>query len=183
MHTLVLGGVRSGKSRYAESLLADASSVCYVATAPPRPGDEEWAARIAAHRQHRPSHWRTVECGENPESLPTVLATVADTEAILIDDLGSWVTALYDRSGWEPQSARRAFPSLITALRWTQIPVVLVSPEVGLSVVPENRAARMFADALGELNQMVGEVATGVALVVAGQPMWIKGGAPSSLSS
>ncbi|MQA25447.1 MAG: adenosylcobinamide kinase/adenosylcobinamide phosphate guanyltransferase [Micromonosporaceae bacterium] len=175
MRTLVLGGTRSGKSAYAEKLVAPAASVSYVATARRRDGDPEWAARLAAHRQRRPAHWRTVEPGETPHDLPRAVRDAHDV--LLVDDLGGWVAALWDAAGWEDSAAvEAAMAELAEALSTTNADVVLVSPEVGLSVVPDNPAARRFANAIGALNQAIAEVCDGVALVVAGRALWVKGG-------
>ncbi|MGH3731720.1 MAG: bifunctional adenosylcobinamide kinase/adenosylcobinamide-phosphate guanylyltransferase [Micromonosporaceae bacterium] len=182
MHTLVLGGTRSGKSAYAEGLLAGTSRVRYLATAADRADDTEWQARLRAHRHRRPDSWRTLECGEAPESVPQLLREAADGDAYLVDDLGGWVTAICDAAGWHPGAIDRPLTELSDALHTTRGTVVLVSPEVGLSVVPDNRAARLFADALGTVNRTVAGVCSGVVLVVAGQPLWIKRAEGSNLS-
>src|SRR5690348_15658041 len=99
-HTvLVLGGIRSGKSEYAESLLAGIPEVRYVATAAEDAADPEWTARIAAHRQRRPAGWTTAETGTDPERLISLLAEAKPTETVLVDDLGGWLTALLRATG------------------------------------------------------------------------------------
>lgn len=182
MRTLVLGGTRSGKSAYAERLLADAARVNYLATAPERPDDTEWQSRVETHQRRRPAAWRTVECGVRPQLLPHLLRQAGPDDALLVDDLGAWVTALYDAAGWAPEAVEKPLSDLVAALRETSGRVVLVSPEVGLSVVPDNRAARIFADAVGTVNRTVAEVCDGVVLVVAGQPMWIRRAGGSNLT-
>ncbi len=182
MRTLVLGGTRSGKSAYAEGLFSVAATVSYVATAGHRPGDAEWAARIDAHRRRRPPSWRTLECGDKPEMLPQLLRDAGAGDALLVDDLGGWVTAVCDAADWAADAVRRPLAELPGALRTALPTVVFVSPEVGLSVVPDNRAARIFADALGTVNRSVADLCDRVVLVVAGQPLWIKG-TPHSLTS
>jgi adenosylcobinamide kinase / adenosylcobinamide-phosphate guanylyltransferase len=95
---LITGGVRSGKSRYGETLLADSAEVTYVATGPvPDPAtDPEWAARIVDHRARRPAHWSTIESSD----VAGVLGSVSG--AIMIDCLGTWLTAVIDRLGtWD----------------------------------------------------------------------------------
>jgi nicotinate-nucleotide--dimethylbenzimidazole phosphoribosyltransferase len=161
---LVLGGIRSGKSALAEGLVADAASVRYVATsALPGAGDPEWAARIAVHRERRPAGWATEEVGADPGRLVALLAEVGPEEAVLVDDLGGWVVA--DGPVEALEKAVRDCP----AAR-----LVLVSPEVGLSVVPPTESGRGFADALGTLNQAIADACDEVVLVVAGVPMWLK---------
>lgn len=178
---MVLGGIRSGKSAYAERLVAGAPRVTYLATAAHRTGDPEWAARLEAHRERRPEGWRTEECGDRPEALPPLLRDAGAGETLLVDDLGGWVTALYDAAGWRDGAAALPTGELVTALAGTAADVVLVSPEVGLTLVPGNAAARTFADALGTVNQRVAGGCDRVALVVAGQPLWIKSGRASNL--
>jgi adenosyl cobinamide kinase/adenosyl cobinamide phosphate guanylyltransferase len=181
MRTLVLGGTRSGKSAYAEGLFPPARAVTYVATASHRPADAEWAGRIAAHQRRRPATWRTLECGDKPAMLPRLVREARDP--LLVDDLGGWVTALCDAAEWSRDGVAEPLAELVEALCDCTADVVFVSPEVGLSVVPDNRAARIFADALGTTNRAVADACDGVVLVVVGQPLWIKGTPRSSLPS
>src|ERR1700738_1703702 len=88
---LVLGGARSGKSAFAERLLAEDPEVLYAATAPAFPGDDEWAERIALHRERRPASWWTVEIGDAPDRLAALLRTAEHT--VLVDSLTLWLTA------------------------------------------------------------------------------------------
>src|SRR5438046_4896748 len=90
---LVLGGIRSGKSEYAESLVPPTTEVRYVATAAPLDGDPEWAARLAAHRARRPEAWVTEETGTEPGRLPELVAEAKPDQTVLVDDLGGWVAA------------------------------------------------------------------------------------------
>ncbi len=175
--TLVLGGVRSGKSAWAESLLDGAGAVTYVATARARDGDPDWAARVEAHRRRRPDGWATVEAGGDPDLLLATLRT--STGAVLVDDLGNWLTSALDRAGaWDhPDGARAVDPlgdSLVDVLTARSGVVVLVSPEVGWGVLPATRAGRVFADAQGRLNQRVATVCDRATLVVAGLPIALK---------
>ena len=186
---LVLGGVRSGKSRYAERLLAAAPAVTYVAPGPiPDPAtDPEWAGRIRAHRDRRPAHWRTVETADVPAAMRDA---VARGEAVLVDCLGTWLTRVIDDAGaWADRDAATATVAdrtrdLLAALAAAStatpthtntdtdtdtIPVVLVSNEVGLGVVPEHPSGRLFRDLLGRLNAAVAAECDHVALVVAGR--------------
>jgi len=184
---LVLGGIRSGKSELAEALAASGESVRYVATAGTATvGDAEWAARIAAHRQRRPAHWGTEETGGDPARLVALLCEAKPDEVLLVDDLGGWLTALLDTTaGWATPGAAESLAApaeaLAAAVRdCAAARLVLVSPEVGLSVVPATGAGRLFADALGSLNQAVAQACDAVALVVAAQPYWLKGTDPRS---
>jgi adenosyl cobinamide kinase/adenosyl cobinamide phosphate guanylyltransferase len=173
--TLVLGGTRSGKSQVAEDLVADrqvttGGRVTYVATG--RATDDDMAARIAAHRARRAAAWATVETGSGDGAgvdagpgadLPTVLAGL--TGHVLVDSLGTWVAADADLT---PD-----VPALCAALseraRAGAGDTVLVSEEVGLGVHPATEVGRRFADALGQLNRAVADVADRVLLVVAGR--------------
>jgi adenosylcobinamide kinase/adenosylcobinamide-phosphate guanylyltransferase len=163
--SLILGGARSGKSRYAERLVAAAGGGLYIATAVP--GDPEMAARIAAHRARRGPGWRTIE---EPLDIAGVLDRHGAGGPALVDCLTLWVSNLLE-AGREPQDA-------ITALleargRWRS-PVVLVSNEVGSGIVPDNALARRFRDAAGLLHQALAERAGFVVLLVAGLPMILK---------
>jgi adenosylcobinamide kinase/adenosylcobinamide-phosphate guanylyltransferase len=182
--TLILGGARSGKSTRAEQLLLAHKDVLYVATGGTREGDPEWAQRVALHRQRRPASWRTAETVE----LDRILADDTDPAPVLIDCLGLWLTAVMDRAQawddgnwarWSEGSVAERCAELAEAVRLTSRQVVLVSNEVGMGVVPGTPAGRRFRDTLGRLNMAVAEAADTVLLVVAGQPLTIKGGAPA----
>ena len=170
--TLVLGGVRSGKSRYAEELLSHRLDVTYVAAGARRADlmiDPEWADRVRAHQESRPASWRTVES--------TDLAGLLRAQGgpLLIDCLGTWLTALVDRSeGWDDLGraadlVKGEVTTLIRALQDTTRRVVIVSNEVGSSLVPLTPSGRFFQDELGWLNAAVADIADQVALVVAGR--------------
>lgn len=162
---LVLGGQSSGKSAYAESRVSGA--VTYVATAPPRPGDVDWARRVAVHSARRPAHWATVETGD----VAGVLASAGGP--VLVDDLGLWLTRVLD-GHWDAPGAREVFTEALAALQqaWdtTARPVVLVSPEVGQGVVPATASGRLFADLLGRATTALARTADEVVQVVAGVP-------------
>jgi nicotinate-nucleotide--dimethylbenzimidazole phosphoribosyltransferase len=172
---LVLGGIRSGKSGFAESLVAGATSVRYVATAAGGEDDPEWLARIEAHQRRRPQSWTTEETGAEPALLTELLRQAGPDETVLVDDLGGWVTAVLNPAR-QPNDDEADVAALAAAVRETAARVVLVSPEVGLSLVPVTPVGRAFADALGTTNQALAEAVDGVVLVVAGQPAWLKGG-------
>ncbi|WP_327034575.1 bifunctional adenosylcobinamide kinase/adenosylcobinamide-phosphate guanylyltransferase [Micromonospora ureilytica] len=171
---LVLGGIRSGKSEFAESLVTDAPVVRYVATAPEGdPEDTEWATRLAAHRARRPGSWTTEESTEDPRRLADVLESAEPNEMLLVDDLGGWVTVLLDPDH-QPADDVATIAELAEAIRGCAARVVLVSPEVGLSLVPTTPLGRAFTDALGAANRAVADACDAVVLVVAGQPVWLK---------
>jgi nicotinate-nucleotide--dimethylbenzimidazole phosphoribosyltransferase len=172
---LVLGGIRSGKSGFAESLVAGATSVRYVATATGGEDDPEWLARIEAHQRRRPQSWTTEETGAEPSLLTELLRQAGPDETVLVDDLGGWVAAVLNPAR-QPNDDEADVAALAAAVRETAARVVLVSPEVGLSLVPVTPVGRAFADALGTTNQALAEAVDGVVLVVAGQPAWLKGG-------
>ncbi|MBO3738482.1 bifunctional adenosylcobinamide kinase/adenosylcobinamide-phosphate guanylyltransferase [Actinoplanes flavus] len=172
---LVLGGIRSGKSGFAESLVSSAPSVRYVATAVGGEDDPEWRARIEAHQRRRPQSWTTEETGGDPARLTELIAQAGPDETLLVDDLGGWVAAVLDPAR-QPKDDEADVAALAEAVRGAVARVVLVSPEVGLSLVPVTPVGRAFADALGTTNQALAAVCDGVALVVAGQPTWIRNG-------
>ncbi len=162
---LVLGGQSSGKSAYAEGLLG--TQATYVATAPPRPGDDDWTARVDRHLGRRPASWTTIETGD----VAGVLRG-ADGD-VLVDDLGLWLTRVLDGL-WDSPTARSAFDTaladLLAAWAGTSAQVVLVAPEVGSGVVPATTSGRVFADLLGRATTALAAGADEVVQVVAGQP-------------
>jgi adenosyl cobinamide kinase/adenosyl cobinamide phosphate guanylyltransferase len=154
--TLVLGGTRSGKSEVAERLaLGLPAPIVYVATGSAAPGDDEMAARIAAHKLRRPVSWSTVEAGAD---LPAAVAGVHGS--VLIDSLGTWLAA---------SSLDVDADALCSALRGRH--AVVVSDEVGMGVHPSTDVGRRFRDRLGEVNRAVADVADRVLLVVAGRTL------------
>lgn len=166
---LVLGGARSGKSAEAERRLAAEPAVTYVATAPPRPDDDDWAGRVAAHVARRPAHWRTVETTD----LAGVLAT--EPGPLLVDCATLWLAAAMDAAGaWDGGDVSAAVDGLVAAWRSTSAYVVLVSNEVGSGVHPATAAGRRFRDELGRLNARLAAEADEVWLVTAGLPARLK---------
>ena len=174
---LVLGGIRSGKSEHAEALVADQLSVRYVATARRGDGDAEWAARIEAHRARRPTGWTTDEVGEDPFALLDLLVAADPADALLVEDLGTWVGAVSEAVSLEPggRGLTAVAERLAAAVQACPARLVLVSPEVGLSVVPATESGRHFADALGTTNRAVAGVCDRVVLVIAGYAVPVKG--------
>ncbi|MBY6709224.1 bifunctional adenosylcobinamide kinase/adenosylcobinamide-phosphate guanylyltransferase [Rhodococcus sp. BP-241] len=165
--TLVLGGARSGKSGHAESLLAGHAEVRYVATGRRNSADADWDARIDTHRRTRPEHWSTVEI----TSYAALSEALRDDVPTLVDDLGTWLTgALDDLRAWDSPRGTvvGAVDDLVTAVDRFEGPLVLVSPEVGLGVIPESRAGRLFRDEIGAANARLAQVCDAVTLVVAG---------------
>ncbi|MFT4265523.1 MAG: bifunctional adenosylcobinamide kinase/adenosylcobinamide-phosphate guanylyltransferase [Nocardioides sp.] len=174
---LVTGGVRSGKSRHAESLLATTPEVTYVAAgpAPEAEADPDWTARVAAHRARRPVSWGCVESTDLAGALAEARGSV------LIDCLGSWLPGLLDQHElWEAPVAEvtelveRQVAETVAALGAHQagIPgadVVIVTNEVGMGIVPAYRSGRLFRDLLGTVNQQVAAACDEVHLVVAGR--------------
>ncbi|WP_229054553.1 bifunctional adenosylcobinamide kinase/adenosylcobinamide-phosphate guanylyltransferase [Aeromicrobium sp. Leaf350] len=172
MKVLVTGGVRSGKSFHAESLVVGEPVVTYIAPGPsPEVEDDpDWAARVATHRSRRPQHWHTVESIDLPEAL------AAAEGAVLVDCLGTWITAQLDEldawdavlEEWEPV-LRERIAAVARAVAETERPVVVVTNEVGMGVVPEHRSGRLFRDMLGRANQAVAAECDQVLLVIAGR--------------
>ncbi len=166
----MLGGIRSGKSAFAEELAGRAGIVRYVATAAVDPQDADFTERVAAHRVRRPGQWTIVE-GD------PVAALADPVRMTLIDDIGTWLTGRIDaRAAWEqPRGTIAAdIDALVAAVAGYSQGLVLVSPEVGLGVVPATRSGRLFADEIGELNQKLARVCDEVYLVVAGIATRIK---------
>lgn len=161
----MLGGARSGKSRYAEALIGDRPAV-YVATAEIR--DAEMAARIEAHRARRDGNWTTREA---PLDLAAALA--ADDRPgrpMLVDCLTLWLSNLLLAG----RDAAAESAALVRRLRDLAAPAVLVANEVGLGIVPDNALARRFRDHAGRLNQEIAAVADRVVFVAAGLPLVLK---------
>ncbi|BDG84042.1 MULTISPECIES: bifunctional adenosylcobinamide kinase/adenosylcobinamide-phosphate guanylyltransferase [Citrobacter] len=181
MMILVTGGARSGKSRHAEALIADSPQVLYIATS--QIFDEEMAARIQHHRDGRPPHWRTAECWRHLDALIT--PDNAPEEAILLECITTMVTNLLFAMGgdtnpdnWDYAAMEQAIEdeicALIDACQHCPAQVVLVTNEVGMGIVPENRLARHFRDIAGRVNQRLAAAADEVWLVVSGIGVKIK---------
>jgi len=172
--TLVLGGARSGKSRFAETLVEGAATDgTYCATA--EAGDPEMAARIAAHRARRDrdghgGFWRTIEA---PLAVAdAILADANPARPLLVDCLTLWLSNLM----MAERPIEEAFATLRMALRDAAGPIVLVANEVGLGLVPETLLGRKFRDEAGRLNQDIAALADRVVFVAAGLPLVLKGG-------
>jgi adenosylcobinamide kinase/adenosylcobinamide-phosphate guanylyltransferase len=165
---LVLGGARSGKSRFAEGLVTETGLVRhYVATG--RAWDDEMRDRIAHHRASRGDGWQT---HEEPLGLTERLAELDDpANVVLVDCLTLWVTNLM----MEEQAIPEAFAALAAHVTGARAKLVFVSNEVGLGIVPDNRMAREFRDHAGRLHQSIAAAAAQVYFVAAGLPLKMKG--------
>jgi len=166
VNTLVLGGARSGKSAFAETLAREASDRVYLATA--TADDDEMRERIAHHRARRGADWRTIE---EPLALVAALAREAQSgRAVLVDCLTLWLSNLMHAE----RHVEAATQELVACLREARGAVVLVSNEVGLGLVPDTLLGRRFRDAQGRLNQAIAAVADDVVFIAAGLPLWLK---------
>lgn len=169
---LVLGGVRSGKSSYAQRLAERSRRVMFVATAERR-DDEEMQQKIERHRSDRPAHWTTVE---EPVALGRVVQASGDNcDVVLIDCLTLFGANLMEAFGSDEAGLEICVEDLCVALKTTPCKVILVSNEVGSGVVPAYALGRRFRDVVGEINQRVAAVADTVVLMVAGLPLVLKG--------
>jgi adenosylcobinamide kinase / adenosylcobinamide-phosphate guanylyltransferase len=174
MLTLILGGARSGKSRFAQRLAARAQRVCYIATLTPA-DDVEMRERVARHRADRPGSWQTIE---EPLALADAVQRAArEADGVLVDCLTLWLSNL----SWELRSSeparledavRSQIDRIADAARSSH--VILVSNEVGSGTVPESAVARAFRDIQGFANQWAAEAADEAFLVVAGLPLSLK---------
>jgi adenosylcobinamide kinase / adenosylcobinamide-phosphate guanylyltransferase len=169
--TLVLGGVRSGKSRYALQLAMRAKHVTFLATAERRE-DEEMQRKIERHRSERPQHWTTLEESLN---LAAAIESVRNSDLILIDCLTLFAARLLEVLGDDSAAISESIARLCAALNSPPCSVVLVSNEVGSGIVPSFEAGRRYRDLLGEINQRVAAIADHVVLMVAGLPLALKG--------
>jgi len=179
MHELILGGARSGKSRVAEAraaawLATPGRSAVLVATA--LAGDSEMQERIARHRADRRARVPLLATREEPLALPEVLEQAAPDKLLIVDCLTLWMTNLHMPAHGRPLLDAEARESaLVTALAAAPGPVVLVSNEIGLGVMPISAEARRFVDAIGRLHQRVAAVCERVTLMVAGIEVPVKG--------
>lgn len=165
--TLVLGGARSGKSAYAERLVEhQPGRRIYLATA--GAGDEEMAERIRRHRERRGEGWRTVE--EPLRLVPVLEAEASGENLILIDCLTLWLSNVM----FADLNVEYEIERLVGCLPDLAGPVVFVSNEVGLGIVPDNALARQFRDHAGRLNQAVAAAADAVVFLAAGLPLQLK---------
>lgn len=169
----MLGGIKSGKSHWAQAAITEAlepvEPVRFLATGSVVDTDPAWQRRIAEHRDRRPEHWLTVESDDVTAQLRQAPATPT-----LVDDLGCWLAAALDRRGWEHGSVAADIDELLAAVAAFTSPLVLVSHEVGLTIVAATASGRRFTDEMGALNQRLAALCDRVVLMVAGQPLHIK---------
>lgn len=171
---LILGGAKSGKSTFAETLMAALPQpYVYVATAEVL--DDEMAERVRRHQQRRADCWETIEC---PLYLVSTLQNLQNqNRAVLVDCLTLWLTNLLLKT--TPTSVEESMQELCQTLPTIDYPLLLVANEVGGGIVPENALARRFRDLAGWLNQQVAAACHSVTLVVAGLPLPLKQPPPS----
>lgn len=180
---MILGGARSGKSSFAQALAQKmGKKVVYLATAVVQ--DEEMAQRVHRHRQERPEHWITIEEGLD---LSRAIRTVPpDTEVILLDCLTFWLTNLLwqdeiedyndvEQLKGKEKEVLTATDDFLQTVSDSTVPLIVVSNEVGCSLVPEYPMGRFFRDLSGWANQKVAKKATSLYLMVAGCPLLVKG--------
>ncbi len=177
--TLILGGARSGKSALAQKMAAEGGrTVLYVATA--TAGDEEMAARIAAHRAERPAHWRTLEAPLRVGAAIAAATADAGPELVLVDCLTLLANNVLGRlpetiSASEAEAALAAeVDGLLAAYEAGSAVWIIVSNEVGLGLVPPYPLGRLYRDALGRANQRLAAAADEVLFMVAGLPLALK---------
>ena len=174
---LLLGGARGGKSAYAQRLAEDAArasgaEVCFIATA--QGLDEDMTARIARHRDDRPTHWRTIE---EPCQIDEALRQASEARIVIVDCLtlfvSNWLMRHKDEHECE-QFVRRIIRNFLAVARTRQQTIICVSNEVGLGVVPDTNLGRVFRDLLGRVNQEFAAAADEVYLLIAGLPLQLK---------
>jgi len=170
--TLVLGGVRSGKSRFAQDLAAQYQRVTFIATAEARE-DLEMQSKIDRHRAERPRHWQTLEV---PLRLADAIqASTSASDSILVDCLTIFAANLLEAHGDGDAKKEAEISRLCNTLSSAECAVILVSNEVGSGVVPAYASGRQFRDLVGEINQRVAAVADNVLMMIAGLPVGLKG--------
>jgi adenosylcobinamide kinase/adenosylcobinamide-phosphate guanylyltransferase len=171
--TLVLGGARSGKSRFVLGRPSVGARVTFVATA--RAGDPEMAERIERHRAERPPHWKTLE--EPYDLVPCLRDACAGADAVIVDCLTLWVANLMLR-GDADDAVVAETDRLVALFAASPVDLTLVSNEVGLGVHPATDDGRHFRDLLGRVNQRLAAAADRVVLMVAGLPFTLKDAQP-----
>lgn len=171
MVTLILGGARSGKSSFAQTLAAQADNVVYLATA--EASDEEMRAKIERHRKDRPVGWKTVE---TPLDLDTAVKRYGRNDTVLlIDCLTTFTANLMTAEAGNTDAIFRRIEHLRQALMATSATVLVISNEVGLGVVPAYPSGHLFRNLLGEINQQFAHISRNVIFMIAGCPLVLKG--------
>lgn len=165
----VLGGARSGKSAYALKIAGKDGRTAFIATA--KPLDSEMKKRIASHKKTRPKHWKTFECQRNIAGLIGKIGLKFDT--IIIDCLTLLVSGLM-LDGLKENAIKNEINSILKILKQIKADCIIVSNEVGLGIVPENKLGRDFRDIAGRMNQITADKANEVIFIVSGLPWKIK---------
>jgi len=177
--TFVLGGVRSGKSRYAQRIASRYRNVVFIATA--TASDAEMEERIERHRRNRPTEWQTLEV---PIELDAAISTLHEnTEIAVVDCLTLYISNLMTHTRGEVAEIEAHTNRVYRALENARNPIVLVSNEVGSGLHPLTQSGRLYCDLLGELNQQVAQLAEAVIFMKAGIPVPIKGRLPATTES
>lgn len=181
---LVTGGARSGKSHFAESLCRNQNNAtAYIATSVPF--DEEFKARVKKHQQMRPSHWKTYEIYEDVfKSIPEIAnehkTVILDCVTLMVNNLMFKEGLDYDKMSPEEVDELEAkikeqFTELLEAVKKTDLYFVIVTNEIGLSPVADNKLTRIYTDIIGRINQLIATYSDEVYFVISGIPMKIKG--------
>jgi len=177
--TFVLGGVRSGKSRFAQRIASGFGSVTFIATA--KPSDPEMELRIERHRKSRPASWQTLEV---PVDLDVAISSLKDPKQLaVIDCLTVYLANVMSKAPGQGAAIKEHTERLCSALEETKSSIILVSNEVGSGIHPPTATGRVYCDLLGELNQRVAALADNVILMVAGIPVPVKGMVPITAQS
>lgn len=177
MFTFIVGGARSGKSKYAEAVALSAESrglaVHYIATA--QAFDNEMSVRIAKHQKSRPKHWVTHEI---PLNVSDTLSSIPDKSVVIIDCITIWISnhmMAADTRGTSSETAHdESVRRLMQKISEFSGDVIAVSNEVGLGIVPDNELARLFRDVAGRVNQQLAAAAGCVYFMVSGLPITLK---------
>lgn len=168
----ILGGARSGKSSYAVELAKGIDEkVAFIATCLPL--DAEMKQRVGIHKKQRPSHWRTFEETEN---IPALLEKIGSKFNIVVIDCLTLLLSDFLLKNFDEEDIENRINEMLRTLKQAKCKSIIVSNEVGLSIVPKNRMARKFRDLAGRINQKVAQKADKVLFMVSGLPLKIKGG-------
>lgn len=167
----IIGGCRSGKSRYSLELANNVKGVRKIFIATCTPSDDEMKERVKRHQKERPKNWHTLEI---PVLLPeTICEWSLKSDVILVDCLSLWISNLMLQT-CDIDKIADHIRSLVFSVKQASCPVILVSNEVGSGIVPDNKLARFFRDAAGLTNQQIASIADKVIWMVAGIPVVIK---------
>ena len=170
--TFVVGGCRSGKSRYALKLAEQVPGQNKIFVATCVPGDDEMKQRVLHHKKERGPDWKTLEV---PVLLPeAIIENSRKEEVLLVDCLTLWVNNIFMENN-DQENIEKHVEKLIRSFDQVRCPIILVSNEVGAGIVPENKLARRFRDVMGFVNQKVAASSDNVTWMVVGIPVIIKG--------